>query len=325
MHRVRIALAYLFGLPLLLLATGSAGAALASHLGRNSLFWDILTHFAPIWLAGALAALLGGLLFRGRFRMIVVGLGVTGVMAAGALIAPEFLRRGGPRAGASAPGQVKVIQFNVWAHGKDVEPVVRWLAEQDPDIAILEETTPRIRSRLKAEGRWHMSCDRREVVVLSKAAPVDTSLAVPRGRSDGPICRAAFRDQRGQFSVLGVHYAWPTDHEDQQRHEARLAAALRAYPSDRNIVAGDLNSTPWSFARRRWDAEFELPRRTRALFTWPAQTGSTRFRFVGAFPFLPIDHVYAGTGWATVKVERGPRLGSDHFPVVVTLAPVARR
>jgi len=23
-----------------------------------------------------------------------------------------------------------------------------------------------------------------------------------------------------------------------------------------------------------------------------------------------------------VKVERGPRLGSDHYPVVVTLAPV---
>ncbi len=33
----------------------------------------------------------------------------------------------------------------------------------------------------------------------------------------------------------------------------------------------------------------------------------------------------AGPGWATVKVERGPWLGSDHYPLIVTLAPVAQR
>ena len=43
-----------------------------------------------------------------------------------------------------------------------------------------------------------------------------------------------------------------------------------------------------------------------------------------AFPLLPIDHLYAGPGWATVSVRRGPPLGSDHYPLVVTLAPVAR-
>ena len=36
---------------------------------------------------------------------------------------------------------------------------------------------------------------------------------------------------------------------------------------------------------------------------------------------LPIDHVYAGPGWRTVSVQRGPKLGSDHYPVIVTLAP----
>ena len=42
-------------------------------------------------------------------------------------------------------------------------------------------------------------------------------------------------------------------------------------------------------------------------------------------PVLPIDHVYAGPGWATVSVERGPSIGSDHYPLVVILAPVAPR
>ena len=39
------------------------------------------------------------------------------------------------------------------------------------------------------------------------------------------------------------------------------------------------------------------------------------------FPFLPIDHVYAGRDWRTVRVQRGPRLDSDHYPVIVRLAP----
>ena len=107
---------------------------------------------------------------------------------------------------------------------------------------------------------------------------------------------------------------------EQQR--VQLARVLAQIPSERAIIAGDFNSTPWSFSRRRWDEAFGLIRRTRAVFTWPVP-GSESIALPALVPFLPIDHVYAGSGWATVKVERGPRLGSDHYPVVVTLAPVA--
>jgi endonuclease/exonuclease/phosphatase (EEP) superfamily protein YafD len=124
--------------------------------------------------------------------------------------------------------------------------------------------------------------------------------------------------------VVGVHYAWPTDPRRQQYQEARLASILAAVDRSRAIVAGDLNSTPWSFSRRRWDERFGLIRRTRAVFSWPALT-QAQFPVLGAVPFLPIDHVYAGSGWATVDVERGPKLGSDHYPIVVTLAPAAPR
>ena len=118
---------------------------------------------------------------------------------------------------------------------------------------------------------------------------------------------------------MGVHDAWPTD-PDQPYQERRLAAVIAAAPKDRLIVTGDFNSAPCSFARRRWDAVFGIPRRERALPSWPARTYK-RLKWLG-LPFLPIDHVYAGPGWATVSVARGPRLTSDHYPVVVTLAPV---
>jgi hypothetical protein len=63
-----------------------------------------------------------------------------------------------------------------------------------------------------------------------------------------------------------------------------------------------------------------LERRDRAVFSWPAGP-VTRWKIDLPVAFLPIDHIYAGSDWRTVKIERGPRgLGSDHRPLIITLA-----
>ncbi|WP_334162822.1 endonuclease/exonuclease/phosphatase family protein [Phenylobacterium sp.] len=320
---VRLALGVLLALPLFLLAALCAGAAVAAHFGRTSLQWDLLAHFAPLWLAGALAGALGGLFFRGYARALIVSMGAVGVAAAGLLMAPEYLRDTGPRAGPDAPGQLKLIQFNIWHDSDGFERSVDWLIAQDPDIVVIEESRPEVRRMIAERTDWHATCAECETVIYSRAAPIrQGSPRVPG--APGPLTRAIFEDARGRYTVIGVHYAWPTDPQDQQPQERRLARVLGETDRARTIVAGDFNSAPWSFSRRRWDAEFGVIRRDRALFSWPALQYK-RLPWLGIFPFLPIDHVYAGSDWATVKVERGPRLGSDHYPVLVTLAPVARR
>lgn len=322
MGLVRLALNLLLGGPLLLLASLSAAAGVAAHLGRTSLQFDLLAHFAPVWLAGALACgVLGLLLLRGLPRLAVIGVSAAGAVAAGTLIAPELSRSTGPVAAAEAPGRIKLVQFNVWAHNRDYAGTVDWLQREDPDIAVLEETTPPLRALIRERGRWRIACPNCEVMVLSKQPPIAVG-GPPTPRAQGPLTRVTFRDGLGEFTVIGVHYAWPTDGGDQQAQEARLARAIEAVPRGRAIVAGDFNSTPWSYSRRRWDAIFGLARRDRALFTWPARQ-STRLRWLGLFPLLPIDHVYAGPDWATIDVHRGPKLGSDHYPVVISLAPAA--
>ncbi|MCR5875930.1 endonuclease/exonuclease/phosphatase family protein [Phenylobacterium sp. J426] len=324
MRALRVVLTVLLAPPLFLGGALCAGAAAAAHMGRESLRFDILTHFAPLWLAGGLLALAGGLAFRGYVRALILGMGATAVLCAGALMVPEFLRDTGPKAPTDAPGQLKLVQMNVWSRNADLQSALDWAFSEDPDIIVLEETTPALRERVAAQPGWHASCPTCEVMILSKRAPLQTGQVRLRGPHPGPLTRAMFRDERGAFAVIGVHYAWPTDSSDQQAQEAGLAQVIAMSPRERTIVAGDFNSTPWSFSRRRWDAEFGLIRRDRALFSWPAQQYK-RLRWLGAFPFLPIDHVYAGSDWATVKVKRGPRLGSDHYPVVMTLAPVSPR
>ena len=160
-------------------------------------------------------------------------------------------------------------------------------------------------------------------MILSKRRPTargGLSPSVSRARLAGAW--ATWSSPQGPFTVVGVHYTWPFPAGPQQQMTLRLADVLEDFPKDRLIVSGDFNSTPWSFSLRRQDRLFGLERRTRALASWPAGRFS-RLRISMPFPVLPIDHVYAGDGWRTVSVKRGPKLGSDHYPVVVTLAPAA--
>ena len=328
MGLVRLALSFLLGPPVFLLAALCAGAAVAAQNGRTSLRWDLLSHFAPIWFAGALAAaLIAVVAFSGLARWVVLAMGLVGVVAAGSLIAPELTRSTGPHAPSDAPHQLKIIQFNVWSDNADPGATVDWIAAQQPDIAILEETTPAFRRLVEARTGWRSACRDCEVMIYSRL-PMARGY-VGAGPAVGPLAHAVFRDDEGPFDVVGVHNGWPTDRDksrayEQQLQEARLARVIAELPRERIIVTGDFNSTPWSFSRRNWDKAFGIPRRDRALFTWPAGRITQR-RIRAPLPLLPIDHVYAGPGWATVSVARGPKLGSDHYPVVVILAPAAPR
>ena len=324
MRKLRVALQVILVPPAFAAATFSSLAALAGHFGRRNSDFDIFNHFAPVWLAGGLAAIIVAVLASGWVRAALLAWGGVAALAASVHIAPELLRDTGPKAPADAPGQIKIVQLNSWVRNKNQDVVWNWIDRIDPDIVVFEESTSRLREAAAAKRGWHVSCRGCEVMILSRKAPVDAGFARLLGPRPGPLTRAVFRDARGEFAVIGVHYAWPTDSDDQYFQEKGLAEMIARGDPGRTIVVGDFNSAPWSFARRRWDAKFGLIRRDRALFTWPAMR-SQWFDWASIPPFLPIDHVYAGKDWATVKVERGPNVGSDHYPVVMTLAPVARR
>ncbi|MFN3514207.1 MAG: endonuclease/exonuclease/phosphatase family protein [Phenylobacterium sp.] len=297
-----------------------AAASLAAHGGRWSVRLDVLTHFAPIWFAGGALALAFALASPHGFGRTLGGFaGLLAVVAAGALILPEVTRPESPRAPADAPRQLKLIQFNTWGRNVDPQGAARWILEQDPDLVVLQESTGPIVARLRKAG-FHTACGDCSVVILSRAKPVVTDTPVDRAPGPrAPTARATFAEADGGHTVVATHYIWPTYGDAQQRQGERLARILDRLPKSRLILSGDFNSTPWSFSRRAEDARFGLERRTRAFFSWPAAE-FTRRRIPAPFPFLPIDHVYAGPDWKTVSVERGPRLGSDHYPVIVTLA-----
>lgn len=322
MSAARVALNVLLAPPIFLGAALCSGAAVAAQMGRTNLRLDILAHFAPLWLAGGLLALAAGFVFRGYVRVLILGMAAPAVLAAGALVVPEYLRDTGPKAPVDAPDQLKIVQINAYFHADDNASTIEWLAKEKPDIVIMQEAAIPARQALATRTGLHMTCDNCEVAIFSRQRP-DPAFPIRPEEGPMPLTQVRFKDAHGPYRVIGVHNEWPTDIAGQQRQEARLTRTLASEPRERTILTGDFNSAPWSHSRQRWDGQFGVIRRDKGLFSWPARPYK-RLRWVGAFPFLPIDHVYAGSDWATVSVKRGPKVGSDHYPVVMILSPVSR-
>jgi endonuclease/exonuclease/phosphatase (EEP) superfamily protein YafD len=298
--------------------------ALAANGGRSNLALDVLTQFAPLFLGAGLLILAVAFGVRRWARIPALALGLIILGAAGLLMVPEFRRDSGPIAASSAPGRIKIIQFNALHTNEDIGAVAAWLAAENPDIVTVQEARHDLRDVLRARTGWQVAGAAGDLMIFSRA---------PRIRMDRPSLgpnsalhwvNATYPSASGPYEVITVHLGWPTG-PLQRRQWAALARLVAHFPADRVILTGDFNATPWSFAMRDGERRMPLIRRERALPTFP-----TRWKIDeplrSPVAILPIDHVYAGPGWATVKVERGPSsLGSDHYPLIVTLAPVAPR
>ncbi|WP_312165301.1 endonuclease/exonuclease/phosphatase family protein [Phenylobacterium sp.] len=291
----------------------SAVAAAAAQGGRISGHLDILTHLAPLYLAGG-ALTLAAAIFAHR-RLPPALLGAAAVIASLALMLPEFLRPASPRAPADTPGQIKLIQFNAAKDSQGLDQRLDWLAAQDPDVLVVEDSRAVFQTAVVQRLHRQMACGKTCEVAIFTRAPAARIEGPRRGREGlGPaVTIAHLTGPQGDFTVIGTHYVWPTEVRTHRENGLRLEQIMQGQPRSRVILAGDFNSTPWSFSRRREDAALGLERRTRALSTWPANSPF-------GLAILPIDHVYAGADWRTVSVARGPRLGSDHYPVVAVLA-----
>ncbi len=309
----------------LMLCIVAALTGLACLGGAFSDKLDALTHAAPIWLTCGLAGLaLAAAVSRDSERKALAGIGLVGVVAILVLMAPELvstLHR--PDKPAKSASTLRVIQFNLWAENHDPEGTAAWLLKQNADVVITEESGGRswpVLRALKKVYPYHIACRAKygcDTRIYSRWPIVAEHGFYEDG--EGLIgAWATLRHPRGDFTVVGNHFVWPIPAGQWQAQSRTLARKLKPFPKDTLIVTGDFNSTPWSWSLRRQDKALGLERRTRALASWPSGAFSRLAK--APFPILPIDQVYAGKAWKTVKVERGPALGSDHRPVVVTLA-----
>jgi endonuclease/exonuclease/phosphatase (EEP) superfamily protein YafD len=290
---------------------GAALAVIGGLLGAVSPLLDWLNHLAPAWAVGALIGTLLCLAAPRPKRPWLVGAGVVLTLAAAAPVLLEATTVTRPATRTVAP-TLKVLTYNVYWY-RPSEAAEALIAASGADVVALEEvdTHRDMLVRLRRLYPYQQLCRYCDLAILSKTPFLAVGRS-PSGRRRRAVLWATVRAPDGRPATVGaVHLDWPypSDGEAPREHLAMLAGRW----SDDPILVGDFNLTPWSFTLRRLDERLQpLTRRTRSLPTYASHVP-------GAPPLLPIDHVYAAPAWRVVDLQRLPRTGSDHHPLLVEL------
>ncbi len=223
---------------------------------------------------------------------------------------------------AAEPGTpLKLLYANVSSKNEDYAALVALVESEQPDMVFLMEFSP----------GWQAAAEN-----LRSSYPV--SYLQPRGNKHGmamfsrlPLAAVRHADSppRGYptivaravvngapVTLIGTHASIPVggDNFAARNEQLRSVAGLVRESDGPIVVLGDLNASLWDRHYRAFEAATGL-RNARLGFgvmpTWPT--------FL-PFAMIPIDHVLVSTDLRVVELRRGPRIGSDHLPLIVTVA-----
>lgn len=287
---------------------------------------ELATHFRPQYVA-ALALLAPALLALRRRVLAAVAACLLAINAweAGAYLLPSAATPGAAADG----GATRVVALNLYYRNGDFTASRAYLERAAADVLVLSELTPGAVLALKpVTDRYphRISVDRRSPWGLGVYSryPLRDARWTNLGVRGGFNVHATVAAPGGAFELVAVHLASPTTPAHAALRDAQLAelARLLGPPESRagrppRVLVGDFNTTPFAPAFRALLAATGMhdARRPQGLLgTWPA-------------PWLPlliqIDHCVADASAGVVRVTRGPYVGSDHYPLEVTLGPVA--
>lgn len=111
------------------------------------------------------------------------------------------------------------------------------------------------------------------------------------------------------ISIVALHPPVAATPARLRASDLMMSVAAKQASAGRTLVIGDMNATPWSSRLRKLSAQ--LVRLSPAL-------GSTWFSSLPVLG-LPIDHAFT-TSDLRASARVGPGVGSDHLPLIVSIA-----
>ncbi|MDG9923547.1 MULTISPECIES: endonuclease/exonuclease/phosphatase family protein [unclassified Pseudomonas] len=292
-----LALASLLGLLLPLLSGLLAGA-------HGTLPWllDLASHWQWLFLAGLMLAVLLGAWFDRRWLLPLLAVPLPWLTAA-----PEL-------PAGTGGSELRVASANVYLNSTDIAPLATWLEQARPDLLVLLEVSPQYASALQQLPGYphrllHPDGSPFGIALLSQLPLLHTQ--VNEDEQGIAHLRAQLRHHGCSIALSAFHPMPPLSPDYHTRRDTRLRELLQGTGQRPALLAGDLNATPWSSAFAGLD-QIGWRRASGLAPTWPS---------LGAgLMGIPIDHVLASRHWRLLGHERGPHIGSDHFPVLARLA-----
>lgn len=233
------------------------------------------------------------------------------------------------------PGETLcLLVYNVRYDNTEVDALLEAVREADPDVVLLAEPTQWWHDQLEplSETYPHAILQPQEnhygLLLYSRLPLIDPEVRF-LVESEVPSVLTTLRMPSGrEVRLYGVHPKPPglkrpidPQREDSHQRDAELLMIAREVKEARNagdatpvIVAGDFNDVAWSHTTRLFQRVSGLldPRIGRGFYnSYHARRRIYRF---------PIDHVFASDHFRLVTLQVLPDIGSDHHPVLATLA-----
>lgn len=290
-----------------------AGTA-AQLLSRTWWLLELATHFVAHWTVMLVALTAGWALLR---RWKWVALAGLCLVWQGAQLVPLYLPS--PIARPQGP-TMRLLSQNVFTNNENHQAVLDLVAREDPDIVILIETNRRWVKRMEPlEATYphtlhQPSRDNFGISIYSKR-PWISAEVVRLGSAQIASLVVKYDTPEGPLQLIATHTVPPVSaaYAAYRNHQLLEVAKFVASSGLPTMVAGDLNSTPWSPAFHDLLDEGNLRNTQRGHGVAPTWT-------LKNLPGIPIDHVLVTEGIAVGERRVGPQIGSDHRGVIVDFA-----
>ncbi|MDF3128621.1 endonuclease/exonuclease/phosphatase family protein [Kiritimatiellaeota bacterium B1221] len=274
---------------------------------------DLFTHFRVQMAAGLLLAAFILIFSEMKFPSLIF----LGCVAAHMIeIVPLYLpvERG---EGAT----FKVLLFNVNSSTGDPDNVLAYLKKSDADIIVLQEYSMRwtkVQKALHTKYPHQLSVVRGDnfgMALFSRRSFLSEEIFYFTD-DELPSLGVEFEHQQQKVFFLATHPLPPASREYSESRNLQLTEIARflADSSGPVILAGDLNTSPWSPIFKDLLKISGLKNSMQGYGiqpTWPT-----------VFPplWIPLDHLLHSDEFTITERQLGPQQGSDHFPVEVTLS-----
>ena len=287
-----------------------------SRFVASAIPWELITHFQWQYWLGSLIVIALAALSRSKWIAVIALLPLT--VSTLAIWSYWF---GGESQQVGLQSSIMLFLSNVQTSNQSHQDVLDAIAAADPDIVILQETDATWFAAMQPllESYPHninaIRSDNFGMVVFSQI-PFDQSSTKYIPPANVPTIMATFEIANQPVDVIATHPLPPMRFETANARNLQLKAIAEEVASRANptIVIGDLNITPWS-PHFRALIDVSGLRDARDGFgiqpTWPLRLPAV-FR-------IPIDHCLVSDAFRVLEMKRGPDVGSDHLPIIVTL------
>jgi len=282
------------------------------------LLGELLVHFKVFYLLGA-AASAGAFALGRRWRWLVFAAVLVAIHLPGVVV--WYLPAPDTPAGL-VESNLRIVTANLLKSNLKHDLFLEFIADADPDIIFIQEIDDAWAVSLRALEEAYPYSELLPSpgdfgIALFSRIPLDPVEIVYYTDSVLPWVHAGLTVNGRHLSVLSYHTWPPVSRERLETRDGDLdfLAKYVADAEDLVLVAGDFNVTPWSPSYKKMIRASGLKNARRGFGVKP-----TWAAIPSPIALLPLDHVLLSPEIAVKSLRVGPRIGSDHRPLIVDLA-----